>query len=81
MNDLFYLSPYQLARIKPYFPLSHGVPRVDDLRVIRVLSTCSNAAYNGAMPPVNMVHTKHCIIGLYVGVKWGVKWGYSTKYL
>ncbi len=34
MNDLFYLSPSQLARIKPYFPLSHGVPRVDDLRVI-----------------------------------------------
>ncbi len=34
MNDLFYLSKSQLARIEPYFPLSHGVPRVDDLRVI-----------------------------------------------
>ena len=34
MNDLFYLSKKQFNRIKPYFPLSHGVPRVDDLRVI-----------------------------------------------
>ena len=34
MNDMFYLSADQLARIKPYFPKPHGVPRVDDLRVI-----------------------------------------------
>src|SRR3982751_5495731 len=30
----FQLTPSQLERITPYFPLSHGVPRVDDLRVI-----------------------------------------------
>lgn len=34
MSDLFWLSKSQFNRIKPYFPLSHGVPRVDDLRVI-----------------------------------------------
>jgi len=34
MSDLFMLSKKQFNRIKPYFPLSHGVPRVDDLRVI-----------------------------------------------
>lgn len=34
MNDLFYLKQAQLNLIKPYFPLSHGVPRVDDLRII-----------------------------------------------
>ena len=34
MNDLFLLSPSQFARIRPYFPLFHGVPRVDDLRVV-----------------------------------------------
>jgi transposase len=34
MNDLFYLTPEQLNLIKPYFPRSHGIPRVDDLRVI-----------------------------------------------
>ena len=31
MTDLFWLSHEQLDRIKPYFPLSHGVPRADDL--------------------------------------------------
>ncbi len=34
MSDLFLLSESQLRRIKPYFPLSHGVPRVDDRRVL-----------------------------------------------
>ena len=34
MSDQFWLSKEQLARIKPYFPLSHGVPRVDDRKVI-----------------------------------------------
>jgi putative transposase len=34
MDDLFLLSPAQMRRIEPYFPLSHGVPRVDDCRVI-----------------------------------------------
>ena len=30
----FLLSERQMARISPYFPLSHGVPRVDDRRVV-----------------------------------------------
>lgn len=34
MSDHFWLSEEQLARIEPYFPLSHGVPRVDDRRVL-----------------------------------------------
>ena len=34
MTDLFWLNETQLKRIAPHFPLSHGVPRVDDLRVI-----------------------------------------------
>jgi len=34
MSDLYYLTTVQLDLIKPYFPPSRGVPRVDDLRVI-----------------------------------------------
>lgn len=34
MTDLFWLSNEQLQRIEHHFPLSHGVPRVDDLRVV-----------------------------------------------
>jgi transposase len=32
MNGLFLLSKRQMARISPFFPLAHGVPRVDDRR-------------------------------------------------
>ncbi len=34
MSDHFWLNEEQLARMEPYFPLSHGVPRVDDRKVI-----------------------------------------------
>ena len=34
MDDLLLLSETQMRRIAPYFPLSHGVPRVDDRRVV-----------------------------------------------
>ena len=34
MSDLFLLSEAQMAKISPYFPKPHGVPRVDDRKVI-----------------------------------------------
>ena len=34
MSDLFWLSDAQIARLEPYFPKSHGKPRVDDRRVL-----------------------------------------------
>lgn len=34
MGDLFWLTDDQIERLKPFFPLSHGVPRVDDRRVL-----------------------------------------------
>ena len=34
MSDLFWLTDEQMVRIRPFFPLSHGVPRVDDKRVL-----------------------------------------------
>ncbi len=37
MGELFLLSPAQMRRIEPYFPLSHGVPRVDDRRVVSAI--------------------------------------------
>jgi transposase len=30
----FLLSPAQMRRLSPHFPLSHGIPRVDDRRVL-----------------------------------------------
>ena len=34
MSDLFWLTDAQMERLKPFFPVSHGVPRVDDKRVL-----------------------------------------------
>ena len=34
MSDLFWLTDVQMERLKPFFPRSHGVPRVDDKRVL-----------------------------------------------
>jgi hypothetical protein len=37
MSDYFWLREAQFERSKPYFPLSHGVPRVDDRRVVSAI--------------------------------------------
>ena len=34
MSNLFGLTDKQMRRIEPYFPLSHGIARVDDKRVL-----------------------------------------------
>jgi transposase len=34
MADVVLLSPAQMRRIAPFFPLSHGIPRVDDRRAV-----------------------------------------------
>jgi transposase len=34
MSDLYWLTEEQMDRLRPYFPKSHGKPRVDDRRVL-----------------------------------------------
>lgn len=34
MSDLFWLTDAQMSRLEPFFPKSHGKPRVDDRRVL-----------------------------------------------
>jgi len=34
MSDPYWLTYEQMARLEPYFPKSHGKPRVDDRRVL-----------------------------------------------
>ena len=61
MSDLL-LSEAQMRRIEPYFPLSHGVPRVDDRLIVSciifVLRNGGPVAYSfrnratGLCPPV-----------------------------
>ena len=37
MADLFLLSQAQMRRIERYFPLSHGIARVDDRRIVSAI--------------------------------------------
>jgi putative transposase len=37
MTDLFLLSRAQMRRIVRYFPLSHGVARMDDRRIVSAI--------------------------------------------
>jgi transposase len=37
VDDLFLLSKAQMRRIEPFFPLSHGVPRVDDRLIVSAI--------------------------------------------
>jgi putative transposase len=34
LTEVWMLSEAQMRRIEPYFPLSHGIPRVDDRRIV-----------------------------------------------
>ena len=37
MDVPFLLSEAHMRRIEPYFPLSHGIPRVDDQRIVSAI--------------------------------------------
>ncbi|MBB3951011.1 transposase [Aureimonas jatrophae] len=34
MSDLLWLADEQMGRLRPFFPGSHGRPRIDDRRVL-----------------------------------------------
>ncbi len=42
MSNLYWLDNAQMARLEPYFPKSHGKPRVDDRRVLNGITTFIN---------------------------------------
>ena len=74
MSDQYWLSEEQLARIKPYFHLSYGVPWVDDRKVvsgiIQVIRNVGLAVYGRIKP---------CIIDLYAGSIWASLTGFHRS--
>ena len=49
MSDLYWLSDEQMVRLQPYFPKSHGKPRVDDRRVLSGIVSSTAMGCGGAM--------------------------------
>ena len=56
MSDLFWLTDEQIERSRPFFPKSHGRPRVASSS-----STVTGCA--GEMRPAPMVLTRRCTTG------------------
>ena len=78
MSDQFWLPRAQLNRIKPHFPLSHGVQRVDDLRVIPgIIHVIKRGLQSGGTRLRTTALTRHCMIALCGGAGWV----YSIEYL
>ena len=52
MTELVLLSETQMAQISPFVPLSHGIPRVDDRRVISgiILVICNGHRWRDVPP-------------------------------
>jgi transposase len=84
MADLFLLSKAQMRRIEPYFPLSHGIARVDDRRVISAIiyvirnglrDTGSDAkrCCNGATLRASTVRTRRSITVCALEPPWRVQ--------
>ncbi len=80
MSDQFWLSEGQINRIKPYFSLSHGVPRVDDRKVVSGVIHVIRIDCAGGMHHPSMVPIKPYITGSYAGCVWGCLTKYSLHW-
>lgn len=56
MRVLFWLRDEQMARLEPYFPKSHGKPRVDDRRILSGVVYVNGNGFAGGICPPNMAH-------------------------
>jgi transposase len=76
MSDLYWLTDEQMARLQPYFPKSHGKPRVDDRRVLsgivfvnrNGLRWCDAPSAYGPHKPVLSLSKGRCTTGGSAGV-------------
>lgn len=50
MSNLFWLTEAQMARLQPFFPKSHGMPRVDDRRGQRAAANMMLVRRNSGVP-------------------------------
>ena len=72
MTDLFLLSRVQTCRIGRYFPLSHGIARVDDRRIVSAIAFVSRTGCVGATLRATMARTRRSTIGLFAGARLGL---------
>ncbi len=71
MSNLFRLTKAPMARLEPFFPKSHGKPRVDDRRVLSGIFSSIAMVCVGAMRPANMVRPRPFATVGNAGTGWG----------
>ena len=77
MSDLIWLTEAQMRRIKSYFPLSHGIPRVDDRRIISGIIFVIRNGLRWRDAPTEYGPPNRSTTGLSGGAGWVC----STRYL
>jgi transposase len=77
MSDLILLSPAQMRLISLYFPLSLGIPRVDDRKIISGIIFVIRNGLRWRDAPKDYVRTKPSTTASFAGAIWA----YSTGYL
>ena len=69
MSDLYWLTDEQVAKLSPFFPKSHGKPRVDDKRVLSGIIFFNRNGLRWRDAPRNTGHTRRCTAGGSVGAR------------
>ena len=80
MSDLIWLSEAQMRRIEPYFPLSHGIPRVDDRRMVSGLFSLSGTGCAGETRRTTMARTRRSTIVSSAGAVSGSSTRFSPRW-
>ena len=82
MSDLIWLSRAQMRRIEPYFPLSHGVPRVDDRKVLSgIVFVIRNGLRWRDAPKGSTARTRRSTTASSAGAAWACSTGSSLNWL
>jgi transposase len=81
MSDLIWLSEAQMRRIEPHFPLSHGVPRVDDRRIISGIIFVIRNGLRWRDAPAAYGLRRRSTTGSSAGAAWACSTGSSRRSL
>jgi transposase len=80
MSDLFLLSGAQMRRIERYFPLSHGIARVDDRLIVSAIVFVIKNGLRWRDAPREYGPHQRSIIGSFAGVVWACSTGFSPNW-
>jgi transposase len=80
MTDLFLLSEAQMRRIERYFPLSHGIARVDDRRIVSAIVFVIKNGLRWRVRHKSMARTRRSTIGSYAGAVWVCSTRFSPRW-